>query len=191
MLAILLLAAMPFYALMVCFVAKGYHGTIYEHGLVLRYGSKRIERTFQGLRSVDATKHTLTIFERGKRTGIVLLSAFVPNLRQFAEELISVYTRSLTTDLTPETLYETTIQFGNRLKLENGNFIYKKGKTIVPLDDVYEIEIQAESTSSLIAADTPFVTLRGFRGNDLLVVATMHVSNLEILHHIAYMMEQR
>ena len=184
MITVILLVAAPLYALMILSIVKGFSATIYEQGFVLKRGSKVTELAFAEVKGISLANKTLTIQGLDGKN-IVLAGMFTPNMKQFAEEFETAYTKSSLYDITQESLYQTNISFGKHLELVNGVFIYK-GKEAVTLDDVYGIEVDEETLLRAAAQEAAFIRLKGQIGNDLLTVPLMYVQNLDILRRIIH-----
>jgi hypothetical protein len=181
-----MLFSSAFYFFLIFFIVKGYYGAIYEHGFVIKHGSKTIARSFDELKELYSFKKSIVIVEcTGKSNG--MFSYFVPNLQQFTEELASAHAKYWIRTLSPENLNKVEISFGTQLKLANGIFIYKKGKKTVPLNDVYYIEIIEQSPGS---PETELAMFKGIDGEDLLIAPTAYMINMEVFNHIAYMISE-
>lgn len=166
-----------------------YEINIFENGIILSRNSKTIEFHFKDLDGVSyyVTKHQLnglvnvastqdlTIFpSQGKP--IILMGQNTQKLKETAEGLNAIYTNYVINNLNKENIKNQTIKFGKYLVLNNGNFIYKKGKKEIP-------EIPLESVSEIEGNDG-VITLKG--KSDKISILISESMNLDILYHIVY-----
>ena len=179
---VIIMVASVLYVPVLLLSVKGYHAAIYERGFVVRHGSKVTEAAFTDITGINTSESMIKSIRINLSGGkiINMVGIFVPNLQQFIEEFTSAYTKTKMSEFTPEMLRTKTISFGNLLRLENGNFIADKGKIVVPLGDVYNIEIKDEGIDS-------YVHLKGAGGEDLIIVPFGYLQDFDLLRRIIHL----
>ncbi|MCL2407959.1 MAG: hypothetical protein FWC95_08525, partial [Defluviitaleaceae bacterium] len=103
-----------------------------------------------------------------------------PNFRDFRETVIDAHTLFITKDLTAAKLQDIELDFGEKLRLKNGDFISNEGKRredSIPLKNVRAV-ISKESV--ILEGDE---NEKG-RAERLLSLLSTEVKNVHILHRI-------
>ena len=179
----------------VCVLLSHYTAQLFEHGIVLKKGSKITEWDFSEIDGVSytvnktsvnyipvATTRVLEILpKQGKLISIPGLK--MQNFKVFAEHLEGLYSEFVIAGLTKENIKTKTIRFGKKVILENGVFIYKNKKNF-PLEDILGLNT-ANGVVSLEGKNA-----KGKKAM-LLNIPANQAYNLHILSHVIYKLREK
>lgn len=146
---------MLLYTIFIIFGVKDFEAKVYEKGLFLKKGKKITELSFDEIKGISyycvvtiyvfipVTQRKFTI-EKKEGKELVISGVTIPNFKEFCNVVNEAYTKHIIKDLNKENIENANIYFGKSLQLDNGKFIFKKGKTVVPLKDITDFKISDE-----------------------------------------------
>jgi hypothetical protein len=109
---------------------------------------------------------------------------------EFLENFLDRYTNYLVKDLTKENVEQADISFGKNLELNNGQFIYKNGQTVLPLSAVSKVtadKLPFKIGDSLPIFDTK-INLRSINDNEkekkVISIPVDETMNVDALYYI-------
>ena len=166
-----------------------YKAVIHEYGIFIKKGKKEYEVQFNEIYYIIDAVMKSNFICKTRIVGICTADYGMISINQgrlgkfndFANQLNSLYTKYFLKDITPENICSKNLNFGNYLRLENGNFILKGtiGKSgIIPAE---RIIAHSPGLAGLIA-------LKGYDSNgkmkDLMLIHPKQTGNMEALYYI-------
>jgi len=189
------LGAAALYVILMFFFVKPYEVAVYENGFAWKrrgnnirewgFGnilvSDIIETTTYGFIPVSKVRNlTITPIDKAA-AAITLTRNNTPNFHNFADLLQAEQYVYQTKNMTPENVFEVTMDFGNELILENGKFLHRKGhrkEKFAFLKDVKTVNV-FNDTVTLAGAVNEFG-----KAEELLKVTGAARHNIPALYHI-------